>query len=307
VPWTWRPTITATAIALFATVAWGIFTGHGEGGPAYPPVVSPFNAAWSTAVGITALGAGVFLAIPVAWNMARHEAPLEADLYLGTMVLVVAGAIGWGALLGTFTRFYLYFAGIAVFATPLAAVAVRRLWRRLRETRRLRLTAFVVVICGIQLVVGTLTGLLRVQLFGPNDYAPIPVSLLAVIRQLPADARLAYACQPFEEVSYGTQKLLSIDAHTGRRVVPMCFEAEILSVLIGAPASAQAPGLGFLSAPQRTLYPDSTARPSSDAVAAFLKAHGIDYIYADAAHPNTLVADAVPVTTSGAFELLRVP
>ena len=49
------------------------------------------------------------------------------------------------------------------------------------------------------------------------------------------------------------------------------------------------------------------ARPSSQEVAEFLKAHDIDYIYADAIHPNSLVPDAVPVAAFSGFELLRVP
>ena len=44
---------------------------------------------------------------------------------------------------------------------------------------------------------------------------------------------------------------------------------------------------------------DRRARPSPANVAAFLKANGIDYIYADAVHPNTLVPDAVPIATIG--------
>ena len=50
----------------------------------------------------------------------------------------------------------------------------------------------------------------------------------------------------------------------------------------------------FHLAPQRALYPDAKARPSPESVAAFLKANGIDYIYADAMHPNTLVPEAHP-------------
>jgi hypothetical protein len=148
----------------------------------------------------------------------------------------------------------------------------------------------------------------RLQQFGPRgDYQPIPVSLLTAIRQLPADAELAYACRPFEEISFGNPRLLSIDAHTSHRVVPMCFEANVLSSLVGAPSSAQVPSAGFALAPQWTLYPTAAARPSSAAVASFLKDHGIDYIYADAAHPNSLVADAVLLARSGDFQLLRVP
>ena len=69
---------------------------------------------------------------------------------------------------------------------------------------------------------------------GAGVYEPIPVSLLQAIEQLPADAKLAYACQEFEEISFVNSKLLSIDAHTGRRVVPMCFEADVFGPLLGA-------------------------------------------------------------------------
>jgi len=130
---------------------------------------------------------------------------------------------------------------------------------------------------------------------------------LAAIKGQPSDAKLAYACLPFEEVSFGSPSLLALDAHTGRRVVPMCFEADVFSTLIGAQPSTQVPNTGFTWAPQRTLYPDAAAAPSSAAVAAFLMANGIDYIYADAAHPDSLVADAVPIALSGDFQLLRLP
>ena len=90
-------------------------------------LVSPFNPSWRESVAITILGAGLFLAIPIAWFLRRRGAPLHADLYLATIGLLAVGAIVWGARLGDFTMFYLFFAGIAVFATALAAVAVRTL------------------------------------------------------------------------------------------------------------------------------------------------------------------------------------
>jgi len=77
--------------------------------------------------------------------------------------------------------------------------------------------------------------------------------------------------------------------------------------MTGTVISNDRPSPLFQSAPQRSLYPDSSAKPSSDSVAAFLKAHGIDYIYADAAHPNTLVSEATTVASAGEFQLLRIP
>ena len=62
---------------------------------------------------------------------------------------------------------------------------------------------------------------------------------------------------------------------------------------MGAPASA-------LSRPR----PGPVA---CDAGARFMKSNGIDYIYVDRAHPNTLVPDAIPVATDGETQVLRLP
>jgi hypothetical protein len=55
------------------------------------------------------------------------------------------------------------------------------------------------------------------------------------------------------------------------------------------------------------LYPNATARPSPAEVAAFLKAHGIHYIYADGRHPNSLVPEAILTAASGDQQVLRIP
>ena len=161
-----------------------------------------------------------------------------------------------------------------------------RCGRPLRAKGHVLIAAALVILCVVQLGVGAATGMFRLQLFGPHTYQPIPDSILAAIRQLPPDAKLAYACRPLEEVGFGTPRLLSIDAHTGRRVVPMCFEAEVLSGMIGAKVSDKVENLFFANAPQRDFYPNVTAHPSSVETAAFLKSHGIDYIYSDAQAPE---------------------
>jgi hypothetical protein len=293
----WRRTLVATGIALVVTVIWGSLTGHGLGGTGgFPPNVSPFNASWRESVALTALGAGMFFAIPLAWILARSKAPVEADLYVGTMVLMVAGAIVWGAGLGQVTTFHFFFAGIAVFATPVAVVASWSLWERLRAARPLRLAAL--ALCIAQLEFGVVTGSIRLLTFGPGD-DQVPTNLLASISQLPPGAKLAYACRPYEEAGFADPALVSIDAHTGRRVVPMCYQADYLSTFVGAPRSSRGPNGSFFWAPQRTLYPDPSTHPSAAAVAAFLKSHGIDYIYADRRHRNSLVPYAVPLGASG--------
>ncbi len=208
----WARTLIATGVAVVATVVWGMATGHSLGGGSATPVsstttvdpstvISAFNASWRESVAITVLGAGVFLAIPVAWYLRRREAPFEADLYLATMGLLAAGAIGWGWRLSDYTMFYLYFAGIAVFATPIAVAAVLTVWERLRATRHLRLALALIVVCLIQVELGATSGISRLQGFGPGDEESIPVSLLDAIKQLPTDAKLAYSCTPFDEVA----------------------------------------------------------------------------------------------------------
>jgi hypothetical protein len=302
----WRRTAIVTLIALASSVGWGLLTAHGMGGGGSMASLSPFNASWRDSVAIATLEAGLFLTIPLVWLFSRRERPVFAETCLATMVVLVIGAIAWGWGYSTLSMFYFFFGGIAVFATPIAAVATWLLLKRIRTGHYPRLAVGVVALGVVQLELGVVLGLARLQ-GGSPDIAPIPVNILEAIGQLPADARLAYACQPLEEISFINSKLLSIDAHTGRRVVPMCFEADVLGPLFGGQPSTQTPDAGFASAPQSALYPDSTARPSSVAVANFLKDHGIGYIYADAMHPNSLVDEAIPIATSGNALVLRIP
>jgi hypothetical protein len=293
---------------VLATVAWGLLTGHGIGANGSSPSVSPFNASWVQAVAITALGAGAFAAIGFAWFMVRHNASTQAGVYVGVVVILVVGALAWGALLGDFNTFHLFYGGIAVFATPIAAVAVWSIWVRLgAKTSRRRLSLALLVLGCLQMELGVGLGVGRLQTFGTGGYLPIPVEVLAAIRSLPSDAKLAYACQPTEEVAFWTAGLLGIDAHTGRRIIPMCFEAETFGGLTGTELSKEVPSPLYRWAPQGTLYPDLTTQPSTTSLQEFLKANGIDYLYEDRFHPNTLVADAIPVATSGTVRILRIP
>jgi hypothetical protein len=303
----WRRTYVATGIALLATVGWGALTGHGIGTSGLSPSVSPFNAFWRETVATIVICSGAFLAIAIAWFMVRKEHSIEAGLYLGTGVLLVAGTLVWGARLADFNTFHLFYGGLAVFATPVAAVAVVRIWLRLRAAGHARLAVAVLVVCATQLEFGAIFGIGRLGLFGPGEHEPVPQEILAEIRSLPADAKLAYACRPSEEAAFWDAQLLGIDAHTGRRIVPMCFQAETFGLMTGTPMSADVPSPLFLLAPQRRLYRDSAARPSAASVASFLKDNGIDYIYVDALHPNSLVPGAIPIATSGQTRVLQLP
>ena len=192
--------------------------------------MTPFNETWVTSVAITALGAGVLLAIAVALPIVWRTNQAEAELYFGTLVLLVVGAFVWGARLGDFTMFYVFFAGIAVIATPVAAIASRRVWVRLSASGHRIFALGLVLLCALQLEAGVANAGLRLQFFGGGAIdGTIPEALIDRIRHLPPDAKLAYSCEPLGESSFGVARLLSIDAHTRRPVVPMCFQAETLT------------------------------------------------------------------------------
>ena len=302
----WQRTVLATALLLAVTVAWGMATGHGLPTGGVPSSVRPFNATWRDSVLIAAIGSGVFLAIPVA-AIAARRAGLLADLCGGAAALVVFGALAWGARVGDFNMFYVFYAGLSVMAMPVAAAAAVYLWRRLRDARHGGLALAIVALIAVQLEVGVAIGIFRMLDHGPAAYPPVPAAVLDAIRRLPLGAELAYACQPDEEVFAGTPALLALTAHTDRSVVPMCFVSDISGTLVGAQVSPDAASPDFATAPQAALYPTPSARPSPAQVTAFLLGHRIDYIYADAKHPNTLVPGAPLVARSGDAEVLRVP
>jgi hypothetical protein len=202
----------------------------------------------------------------------------------------------------------LFFAGIGVFAPPLAAAATWTVLERLRQTRHLQLAATVAVLVVAQLAWGAaINAPAALRRSAPlEDRQPVPVAMLDTIRRLPTDAKLAYACRPLEEATFAQPQLVSVDVHTRRRLVPMCFQADVTSPLVGGVAT-EAPNPSWPWAPQRAIYPDAAAQPSAAAIASFLRGNGIDYIYADRIHPNSLVPDAVLLTRIDGTELLQLP
>jgi hypothetical protein len=302
----WMKVLLGSGVMVIATAGWGIATGHGVAPSAAPPV-APYNATWQASVAITVLGAGVLVSIGIAAVALRRDFPVLADLCVAALAVVTIGAAIWGARLSDFTMFYFFFAGIAVIATPIGAMAIWALIQRIQASGYRRWALTVAIICAFQLALGTTTAMRALQLFGPNYYPPISVLLLDAIKELPADAKIAYSCKPFQETGFVGATLLTINAHTGHRVVPMCYEAEVLDTLVGLEPSTKTENAYFRWAPQRELFPTDVANPPPEAVRAFLKAHGVGYIYVDAIHPNTLIPDAMPVASAGSAEILRIP
>ena len=301
-------TLLATIVVASLTVGYGSLTGHGLGGTAAAPaVIEPFSSGWRETVVRLAGGAGIFLAIPLAlWRSRRTRDP-AAGFYLGAIVLLVAGAIGWGLRLSEFTMFYLLFAGIAVYGSAIAAVALWVVVSDLLHSGHRQVAMLIAALAVIQLTIGTMGTTLRVEALGVAQYEPIPSAIVQGIAGLPADAKLAYSCGPMDEISFGVPQLVTIDVITARRVVPMCFEREYPSIILGAPRDIMVPSQFFRGSPQEELYPTATSTPSTAEVRAFLAKYDIHYIYADPAHPNTLVPDAEPVAASGDVRVLRVP
>jgi hypothetical protein len=294
--------ILGTAALATATVVWGTLTGHQVGASNPHPTVPPFIDAWRDGVLAATLASGLFVVIPlVVWIQRRSRGSIFW-LAVATLVIFVFGAVAWGARFGDYTMFHVFFGGIAAFATPMAAVAVVAVARHFRELgtprRRLILSALVI----LQLEISAFTAVLRLEEFGPSGDEEIPVSVLDRIRSLPPSAKFAYACRPATELGYWQAELIGIYAHTGKRVLPTCFQFEGLTWA----ASADVPSASFLASPLGRLFPTVGSRPTSDEVRQFLLAEGIAYIYADARHPNTLVADATPVAVDGDFQLREI-
>ncbi len=302
-----RRLILTTIAVTTITIACGLATGHGIGASGLSPTVAPFNEAWREAIAKTAAGSLLFFAILVAvWRDRRSRGPVFWTA-IGVLSLIGFGALAWGARLGDFTMFHVFYAGIAVFATPIAAVAIWNLVHDFRVTGR-RVAALAITLVAIgQLEMGSLTAVLRLQEFGPHDYYPVPISVLNSIKALPADAKVAYACRPQEEVAFWDPRLEAIAAHSGRPIMPMCFQAETFPAMTGTVVSRDTASPLFVHAPQRTLFPTAMSRPSADQTTDFLRLHGIDYIYADGQHPNTLVPQAVPLAAAGDAVLLQLP
>jgi hypothetical protein len=303
-----RQTLAFSAFFVAATVVWGLATGHGIGASGASPNVPSFSVNWRESVALTAIGFGPFLLSPLLLVYRRRSSEELRWVIFGALGIVLAGAVIWGALLGDFNMFHVFFGGIAAFAVPVAAIAIWAIWLELRERGFVRLGIVILAMAWGQIAYGVVPAIQRLQQFGPYAYEPIPIALLDSIRQLPAGAKLAYSCNSMEEIgSVWDPRLVSIDAHADHRVVPMCFQAEVFGALFDEPVSPDVINPWFHQAPQRAIYADSHAQPSVEAITAFLRKNGINYIYADPAHPNRLVPAAVPIAISGTMQVLEVP
>jgi hypothetical protein len=306
------PIILSAGGGLAGSIIWGFFTGHGLGGTAVSPSIQPFNSSWQESALAIAIGAGAYCLMLPAIVISRRDHRAHASAFPAVIVTVIGAFVLWGLRLGDFNMFHVAFGAIAVFATPAAAIAMWTVWSRVRHSGRPLLRMAVASLFVIQLEVGAVQTVQRMQQFGPAYYPPVPLAILDEIRDLPSDAKLAYACGTTQgveywEISYWDPRLLAIGVHASHGIIPMCFEADAFAHLVGGPIDPKAESPLFLTAPQRAIYPSASSRPTPADVNWFLQSHGIGYIYADDSHPNTLVPDAVLIAQAGQFMLFRVP
>ena len=220
-----------------------------------------------------------------------------------------AGTLVWGARLGDFNTFHLFYGALAVFAAPAAAVAIASLWLRLRTTGRRGLAIALVVICGIQLEVGRAVRDRPVAAVRGGRPRPRCRSTILAAIEEPPRRRQAGLRLPAGRGG----RLLGRAAPGPRRPHRAARRADVLRVGDvrrddrDAELDRRRQPAVRCGHPQRALYPAWDSKPSPAAITTFLKANGIDYIYVDKVHPNTLVPDAVPVATDGETQVLRIP
>lgn len=305
----WKPgrghlsVLASASAASVVVVVWGLATGHALPQIPAPNGIAPFNDNWRSSVSAVAAGSLAFGLVPLAALQLRASRPGLASILAGATLAIVTAAVGWGATYASFNSFHLLFGGIAVIGVPAMLVAVGHLWGRIPRAARLTVAAALVA----QLGLGATVTLSRLATTNPTDYEPIPIAILDEIKRLEPDAKLAYECRPLEEMSTWLPRLVSLDAHTGRRVIPLCFRAYSLASMLGQSLDAEVVDPAFSIAPQSALFPTAKARPAEGQLIAFLRANGVRYLFVDATHPNTLLPGAVPFRTSGSTQLLRVP
>jgi hypothetical protein len=300
------PAIAAT-VGVVVVIGWGWIAGFGVGGSSAVQGVKPFDLAWQRAVVLVSLGGvGLVVGIVIALRL-RGGSPRLRPLALGALAAVVAGGLVWGIRLPDFNAFHAFYGPISVLLTPIAVAGLVLGVISLRSAGRRRAATTLLVVLLMQGAIGISTTVQRLYEFGPGHYDPVPVAALDFIRTMPPQAKLAYACAQVEEVAPWDARLISITAHTGRKVVPLCYQADVFGVQLGQTPDLTVPGPFFILAPQRALWPSHLAKPSAAEVANFMRTHHIDFILADTKHANTLLPDATPIYSERGITIYRRP
>ena len=303
----WINPIVVIVASVVTTVGWGYLTGHGLGGLSPMEGIGPFDGAWGRALVGTVVGAGVVLVAPIIWLRSAHPRGATRATVIGALGGTATAAFVWGALVADLNMAHLFFGALVAILTPIGVVgALSLLARARRDGKRWLPSILVAVILGQTTVAAVLAGV-QLRALGALDLAPTPMAALARLRDLPPGSKAAYGCTSTENFAPWDYSLISVEAHTGVRLVPMCFMADRARRLLGRELDPLVESPYFRVAPQRQLYPTATARPSDLDVDLFLRSKGIEFVYTDAWHTDTLVTTTTPLFRSGPVTLYGLP
>jgi len=301
-----QPAVILVASGL-TTLAWGYATGHRLAGLGEIQGISAFDAAWGRSLIGTLIGAGVILIAPVLWLWTGPGRGATRATFIGALIATGTAAVAWGALVSDLNTFHLFFGAVAAILTPVAIVAALSFLAEARRARRVVTSTLILTAVLGQATFGAIQAGVVLRALAPADGAATPVRVLANLRELPAGSKVAYGCEPLENFAAWDYSLISIEAHSGVSLIPMCFMADRARRLLARELDPSIASPFFGITPQRQLYPRRAARPSDEAVETFLREHGISYIYTDASHTDTLVPSAERLFRDGGVTIYRLP
>ncbi len=300
-----RPLAVAAA-AVLVTLAWGFVTGHGVPTEARSVAIGSFDVGWQRSVSSTILSSGaILLSLAGAWALRRSEGPLWA-LVPAVWIAAAAAALYWGWAYPALNSFHIFFGTLLLVLTPIATFALVAMIALARHQHRRSLAHAILVILLVQVCLNAIVAAPRL-ISNAGHLPPVPLGVLEAVRALPADARIAYSCDPVDEFAPWTPKLGTITAHTGRILMPVCYMADpTLPLLANRPIDPDIPS-PFTGPAQQSLFTSAATVPTTDAIRAFLRQHGIGYVYVDAQHPDRLALGGPAVHTEGDVTIYRVP
>ena len=220
---------------------------------------------------------------------------------------MITGAAAWGVRLGDFNMFHVLFGGVAVFATPVAAIAVWTVWMRLRASKHRLPALAILLLCIVQVEIGAAQTLVRMQRFGPGNYRPVPLDILMSLERCRATPRSPTRVDPSRRSRCGMlgswesarTPLDVLCRFVSRRIYSRNWWAEKHPRMLPARCSCSHPNTRSIQLP-----PPGRRRTRSRA---FLRSNGIGYIYEDGPHPNEMVPSATVVAEVGEFRILQIP
>lgn len=299
-----RPLATAAA-AIGLTLAWGFLLGYGVPTEARSPAARSFDIGWQRSLAFTTVLSGtLLLSLLGAWVLRRSRGPLWAMVPAAWMATVIAAAY-WGWAYPALNSFHVFFGTVLLVLTPTATFAVVAMIALARRRQRHLLAQALLVLLLAQVCLQAVVAAPRLH-SNTGPLPPVPRGVLDAVARLPADARIAYSCGPADEFAPWTPRLGTITVHTGRVLMPLCFMADPTPPLLADRPIDPTVASPFVG-PAQSLFSSPTDAPTADAILAFMRRHGIGFVYVDAQHPDRLALGGPTVHAEGDTTIYRVP